>query len=170
MKQLFAAATAFALVGCGGEQAASPSPEAPEAASEALLANGLTAKATIEARQANYKKFGKSFKTISDALKAGATSTPEVAEAGATLADLAPQIGDWFPEGSGAASGVETDALDAIWERPDDFAAAIAKLEAAAPALATATASGEAAAIDAAFREAGAACKNCHDSFRAEQN
>jgi cytochrome c556 len=64
-------------------------------------------------------------------------------------------------------SGVETEALDAIWENMDDFRAKAADLEAAAGELEAAVSEGRAAAI-AAFRATGGKCKACHDEYREE--
>lgn len=69
--------------------------------------------------------------------------------------------------GDTRGSGVETDALDGIWENMDDFRAKAEDLEAAATELEAAVAEGRSAAI-AAFRNTGGKCKACHDEYRAE--
>ncbi|MCA8903136.1 MAG: hypothetical protein KDA53_18005, partial [Hyphomonas sp.] len=53
-----------------GEVAATP-PEEAAAPVEALLANGLTAEATVELRQTHLKAVGKAFKTIYEQSNAG---------------------------------------------------------------------------------------------------
>lgn len=68
-----------------------------------------------------------------------------------------------FPEGSNVG---ESEALPAIWEKPEEFAAAIAKVKEASAAFVVAAESGDAERIGGAFRELGGACRNCHDQFR----
>lgn len=84
---------------------------------------------------------------------------PVHANALAELAKIAPAL---FPAGSGA----DTDALPAIWENPDDFAAKLAAFEDAATNLAAAVAAGD--AIGPVARQLGQACKGCHDDYRAQ--
>lgn len=78
-----------------------------------------------------------------------------------SLAATAALVGDIFPEDSALG---ETDALDAVWEKPDEFAEAVQRLETAAEAFRAAVA--DDGDVDAAFRDLGGACKNCHDNFR----
>ena len=81
------------------------------------------------------------------------------------LADAGTQIAVLFPEGSGEG---ETEALAAIWEKPEKFSEAVAEAEKATADLKSATTSGDRKAIVAAFKTLGAACKGCHESFREE--
>ena len=92
------------------------------------------------------------------AIQAAAASVP------AETADMA----DWFPEGSGPASGVETDALPAIWENKADFDSKVDDFQAAAATLASTAAAGDIAAITSAFQATGATCKACHQTYRAD--
>ncbi len=66
-----------------------------------------------------------------------------------------------FPESSRGG-----DALDAIWEQPDDFAMKIRDFQQAAGGLKSAMDSG--GDVGAAFQKVGQACKACHDDYRAE--
>ena len=68
-----------------------------------------------------------------------------------------------FPEGSG---GDETDALPAIWEKPDDFAEKLAAFESAAANLSDVVAAG--GEVMPAAMQVGQACKGCHDDYRAQ--
>lgn len=68
-----------------------------------------------------------------------------------------------FAEGSAVG---DSEALPAIWENPDDFAAAIAKTKEATTALVAAAESGDMEAIGGAFRNVGMSCRGCHDNFR----
>ena len=79
------------------------------------------------------------------------------------LVALAAEMASVFPAGSTTA---DSEALPAIWERPEEFAKAIANFQAAVSGLADAAGGDDAAALDAAFREIGTTCKGCHESFR----
>ena len=84
---------------------------------------------------------------------------PVHANALAELAKIAPSL---FPAGSGE----DTDALPAIWENPEDFAAKLTAFEDAATNLAAAVAAGD--GIGPAAQQMGQACKGCHDDYRAQ--
>ena len=71
----------------------------------------------------------------------------------------------WFPKGTGPEAG-KTRALPEIWSKPDDFTAAQKMFSDRAPKLLAAAKTKDAAAVTAAFKEVGGACKNCHDTFR----
>jgi len=79
------------------------------------------------------------------------------------IANSAAEFGNIFQEGSNVG---ESEALPVIWEEPEDFAAAITKLQDAAAAFVEAADSGDAAAIGGAFRNLGGSCRGCHDRFR----
>ena len=83
----------------------------------------------------------------------------------AALVALAAEIGPSF-EAAGGAPVDDTEALPAIWQQPDAFAAAVEEFAAAAAALDAAIADGDSDAIMAAHRDTGAACKGCHEDFR----
>ena len=68
-----------------------------------------------------------------------------------------------FPAGSNVG---DSEALPVIWEEPEDFAAAIEKVQAASAAFVAAAEGGDAERIGAAFRELGGSCRGCHDKFR----
>ncbi|MEQ8858146.1 MAG: cytochrome c [Pseudomonadales bacterium] len=77
------------------------------------------------------------------------------------LVALSGIIDTLFPESSQGG-----DALDAIWENPDDFAAKIADFQQAAGGLKMAVDGG--GDVGSAFQKVGQACKACHDDYRAE--
>lgn len=68
-----------------------------------------------------------------------------------------------FPEGSIVG---DSEALPVIWQEPEEFAAAITKVQEASEAFVAAAESGDAERIGGAFRELGGACRGCHDRFR----
>ncbi len=85
----------------------------------------------------------------------------------AGLASAAAELKYIFPEGSDVD---ESEALPAIWEQPEKFAAAVEKAEEATAAFEEAVAGGDSEAIGAAFRNVGMACGGCHDDFRVEHD
>ena len=89
-----------------------------------------------------------------------------VMESLAVFADAGERFGGLFPPGS--ESGMDTEAAPAIWEDRDGFEAALAKWQDATAAAIAA----EPKSLDAAKPAMGPvfnACKNCHDSYRIEE-
>ena len=123
--------------------------------------------AAIAARQANFKKMGAAMKVLKDEL-GGSADKAKMAGAAKTLAAMARAQIPLFPAGSGAAAGVKTDALPAIWTQRGPFDASAKKLIADADKLVAATASGNVAAIGAQFKQVGGTCGGCHRQFRAD--
>ena len=160
-KALTAGISFFALAACGGSGDTS-STEGPTA--------DPAAQAIADARHEGFEDLGKAFKGIMDQLKKGEPDMSVIQASAAVVSETAAKIPDWFPEGSGQSDGVDTHALDAIWEKPEEFAAAITRLQDAAPILVSAAESGDPAAIGEAFKQTGGACKNCHDSFREDDD
>jgi cytochrome c556 len=79
------------------------------------------------------------------------------------LANGARELKHVFPAGSAVD---DSEALPLIWEQPEEFQKAIDSAEKATAAFSEAVAGGDKAAIGAAFRDVGAACRGCHDRFR----
>lgn len=77
------------------------------------------------------------------------------------LAELSGIVHTLFPEGSQGG-----DAIPAIWENPEDFAAKVDALEEAATNLKSTLDAGD--NVGAAFQKVGQACKSCHDDYRDE--
>lgn len=84
-----------------------------------------------------------------------------------SLARTAAELGHVFPAGSDVG---DSEALPAIWERPEEFTEVVAEAERAAAALAEAASSGDRQAVGAALREVDAACRGCHDDFRKDDD
>ena len=142
------------LAACGSESADAPAPEG-DAPSE------------IEVRQENFEAIGDSFKLIRANFEEGATTDLAAVEAAARdINERADRIGDYFPEGSGRDAGWDTEALATIWEKPVEFTSAQQKLLEESATMMELAASGDAAATGAQIAELGGACKNCHDTFR----
>lgn len=120
----------------------------------------------IEARQANFEEIGDSFKVIRDQMEGGEPDFAAILTAAQTIQTDVAKIPDFFPEGTSIESGADTEALATIWEQAEDFAAANERITAAAAGLVAAAEAGDPAGMGPAIGELGGACKNCHDTFR----
>ena len=65
-------------------------------------------------------------------------------------------------------SGIASDSLPAIWTNKADFDRKAAALVTASRSLQSAANSGDAGAFRSAMGAVGAACKDCHDTYRAD--
>ena len=120
----------------------------------------------IKSRHSNFERMGKATKAIMNQLKQSSPSLAVIRPNAQVLATRAQLVARGFPKGSGPESGLKTEALPAIWQKPAEFEKAGDNLVAAANALVQAAASGDIARIKAAQANVGAACKGCHDQFR----
>ena len=141
------------LVACGGESADAPAP-AGDAPPE------------LELRHDNFEAIGDSFKAIRAEFEDDSPDLTKVEAAARDINERAMAIKDHFPAGSGRDAGWDTEALPTIWEKPEEFAAAQQRLVDESARLAELAASGDAAATGEQVAATGAACKNCHDTFR----
>ncbi|MCB1865387.1 MAG: cytochrome c [Chromatiales bacterium] len=76
------------------------------------------------------------------------------------MVELTGELDQIFPEGSDFG---ETDALEAIWAKPDAFAKVVKQSQDAALAYERALAGGDTAK---AFNDLESTCKDCHKDFR----
>ena len=81
------------------------------------------------------------------------------------MKDIAGIMPNVFPEGSGVDG---SESLPAVWEKPDEFKAAMDKFVDAANNIAAAADSGEMSEIGPAIQALGKSCKGCHDDLREE--
>lgn len=160
-------AGASLLVACGQkEEAAVPAAEN----ATGVAGDAATAPADpIKAREANFKELGKNLKAVSDELKRDKPDMAVIQAGTARLNELAPQVKDWFPEGSGPAPGVETEAKANIWTDRAGFETKHAALVDNIAKLNATALTGDIATIKAALPAAGGACKGCHDVYRQEK-
>lgn len=160
-QQIFAGVGAIGLVlslsACGDSE--TPAEEATTEAEEAGEVD------VISQRQDLLEGMGDAFRTIRGQLD-GEADMAAISAAAETLNANAAQIIDLFPEGTGMDSGADTEALATIWEDPEGFAAAHARLMDASAAMVEAAATGDAAQVEAAVGPLGGSCGNCHDTFR----
>ncbi len=120
-------------------------------------------------RHENFEEIGAAFKVVADQLKEAAPDKAAVQAAAGTINTFAPQVANWFPAGSSPADGIKTDALPALWEKPDEFKAAAAKFVEEAAKFNALAQAGDMAAVGAGMQALGGACKGCHDKFREKE-
>ena len=73
----------------------------------------------------------------------------------------------WTAFGPNTDKGGNTKAKPEVWEDPKKFTSAQDRLHTSIPKLVAAAETGDKAKVKEAAGEVGAACKNCHDDFRA---
>jgi cytochrome c556 len=131
-------------------------------------ANAATPAETQKVRHEHYEELGEAFKAIRDQSKASAPDFAALAKAADTVHKASIDQQQWFPKGSGPEAG-KTRALPEVWSKPEEFLAAQKMFSERAPKLLAAAKARDMAAVTAAFRDVGGACKNCHDNFRSPE-
>ena len=121
-----------------------------------------------KARHDHFHQIGDNFKAVRDQTRASAPDWAAVEKSATKLVELSKDLPTWFAKGTGP-DAVKTRALPEVWTKPDDFAAAAKRFAEATPKLLDAAKSKDVAQVNAAFKEAGGACKNCHDTFRSPE-
>jgi cytochrome c556 len=121
----------------------------------------------IDARQTLMKKSGAMAKVGSAMIKG---ETPfdlaKTKEIFAAFADDAAQMPKLFPDCS--KTGEHSTAAATIWDRPNDFAAAIAKF--AADVMAAQESTKDVETLKASFQSVGKNCSGCHETFRVKRS
>ena len=102
------------------------------------------------------------------AILGGKVSHPEdLAWHADSLAEASKRVKGAFAQ-STAGSGVKTEAKDGIWAAGSEFPKLAGDFETAAANLSAAVKSKDQAAIGAAAKAIGGACKGCHDKFKVD--
>ena len=122
-----------------------------------------------KARLDHYHSLGDAFKAVRDKSKGDPPDWAALEKAAQTVVDATVDQQKWFAKGTGSEAG-KTRALPEIWAKPDDFTAAQKMFADRAPKLLAAVRSKDVASVQAAFKEVGGACKNCHDTFRGPED
>lgn len=156
---LFATALAASLLACSGGDATDT------AASEDTAAAG-DVPAVIKERQDNFKAIGGAFKAVRGELEADAPDFALIAAKAGDINTRAGKIAGYFPAGTSVDDGFKTEALPAIWAKPEEFKAAAQKLADESAKLAEVAAGGDTEAVAAQAMAMGGACKGCHETFR----
>ena len=128
----------------------------------------LTGTAAIEKRQELMKSAGRATKAAGQMVK-GETAWDADAAAAAmqTLVDVGTQFPTLFPADS--KTGNDTEAAPAIWEKPDEFEAALVKFQEDTQAAIDA-APQDMESFKQAFGMVTQNCKGCHEEFRIDKD
>jgi len=122
--------------------------------------------ALIAYRQSIMTAIGGHTGAIVMAVKGDVGFTDEVAGHAHAISEMSKNLARLFPPGSGKEAG-ETRALAIIWEKWDDFEAAIKTLGIESAKLAEVAKGGDRSAIAAQTGELGnKGCGGCHKTFR----
>ena len=123
----------------------------------------------IKQRQAIMKRNGDIVDKATKMLKGEAPyNGAEVADGMKTISGAMDTFITLFPEGSGPAPGVKTDALPTIWQNKADFEARAKQLKKDAAETANAAAGGMDAFLPA-FMAMGKTCQGCHEKYHKEE-
>jgi cytochrome c556 len=131
-------------------------------------ASGLTGVEAVKARQTHMKALGASAKAVGEQVRGGSPDLTVVKAEAAKIDAAAKALPSWFPTGSGPSSGAKTKALPLIWTDTGGFAAKQHALAVAAAKFDQVAQAGDTAAINPAFHEIAAACKSCHQTYKAK--
>ncbi len=151
----FAAALALGLAACSGGEATGEAGAADKAAPP-----------VIKERHENFEAIGASFKAVRGELEKDAPDFALIAAKANDINGRAAKIADHFPAGTSTEDGFDTEALPAIWQKPEEFKAAAAKLVDESAKLASLAAGADKTAVASQAMAMGGACKGCHDQFR----
>ncbi|GGD70452.1 c-type cytochrome [Croceicoccus mobilis] len=127
-----------------------------------------SASSAIAQRQAGFKDMGRAMKVLKGQVSGGSIDRAAAVAAARTIAANARTQKTLFPAGSGASSGIATDALNGIWSDRAAFDAQMARLASEADRLVSVAGSGNADALNTQFRATGKVCSTCHRQFRAD--
>jgi cytochrome c556 len=132
-----------------------------------VLAHADAAEDALEARQGFMKMLSINMGTLAGMAKGEiAYDAAAATTAGNNIEALTKYtVPALFIEGTSPDDGVETEALPAIWENSEDFAAKYAALGEAAMGAGAAAGGGQ-EAVGPVVQKLGEACKACHDDYR----
>ena len=123
--------------------------------------------AFMKERHHHFHEIGTAFKGVLDEFKKPDPSATDIAKYTAVIDTLAPQVPSWFPVGTGPESGIKTQALATIWQKPAEFKKNAADFALAAHIINAAAQAGNLDAVRAGVDPLGQSCKSCHQTFRA---
>ena len=165
-----AAAGVVLLSACSQGEDSEAASNAASDAGATELANGMTVAEQIKLRHDTLEEIGEALKGAGDQLKSGSPDMAVIQTAAASIVEKSTGMENWFPEGTGPDSGVETDALAVIWEDKPDFLTKVSNMQGAAAKFNEVAQGGDAAAVGGAMQELGGTCKSCHDKYRKDDD
>ena len=135
----------------------------------AVAVYAATPQEAQKARHEHYEDLGDAFKAVRDNSRGDSPDWAALEKSAQLVVDASVDQQKWFAKGTGPEAG-KTRALPEIWSKPDDFTAAQKMLSDRAPKLLAAVKAKDLPGVQAAFKEVGGACKNCHDNFRSPED
>lgn len=135
----------------------------------AVAVYAATPQEAQKARHEHYEELGDAFKAVRDNSRGDSPDWAALDKAAQTVVEASVDQQKWFAQGTGPEAG-KTRALPEIWSKASDFTAAQKMFSDRAPKLLAAVKAKDVAGVQAAFKEVGGACKNCHDNFRAPED
>jgi cytochrome c556 len=135
-----------------------------------VIAETMTPRAQIEARQSNFKDLGGAFKTVRDQLRLSRPDLISIEQAAQTVKDMSHEHANWFPRGTGQEAGFKTAAKPEIWNDPQGFATANKRFAEEGAKLYALAQAKDIAGLKAHVLVVGQACKGCHDKYRVPQD
>jgi cytochrome c556 len=134
----------------------------------AAMAAGLTGTEAAKARMEHMKALGAANKAVIEQLKSSAPDLAAIKVQAAKINDGAKVLTTWFPPGSGQSADPKSAALPAVWTDWGGFQTKAKALSDAAAKFDAVAQAGDKAAVGPAFHEVGAACKGCHETYKAK--
>ena len=134
----------------------------------ATVVYAATPQEAQKARHEHYEELGDAFKAVRDNSRGDSPDWAKLEKSANTVVEASIDQQKWFAHGTGPEAG-KTRALPEIWKKPADFTAAQKMFSDRAPKVLAAVKAKDSAGVQAAFKEVGGACKNCHDTFRAPE-
>ena len=126
------------------------------------------AKGVVAVRQATMEANAKHMNAVKAILTEDPQLLPHVAFHAEAIAEAAEYAPEMFPQGS---TQPPTDALPAIWDKPDQFKQAAERAHGLAEKLAETSRGGDVKATLAAFAALGKeGCGGCHETFRKKED
>lgn len=153
-RYLVAVVVIAALAACSGGDGGDGAPTAADAPP------------VLKERHDNFEAIGDAFKALRGELEKDAPDFTLIAAKASDINTRAAKIETHFPAGTSVEDGFKTEALPAIWAKPEEFKAAAQKLVAESDKLMTVAGEGDKGATAAQALAMGGACKACHDQFR----
>ena len=135
----------------------------------AVAVYAATPQEAQKARHEHYEDLGDAFKAVRDNSRGDTPDWSALEKSAQLVVDASVDQQKWFAKGTGPEAG-KTRALPEIWSKPDDFTAAQKMLSERAPKLLAAVKAKDLPGVQAAFKEVGGACKNCHENFRSPED
>lgn len=120
----------------------------------------------VRTRVDGLRELGAAFKAVNDGLRSSTPQTMLIQISARQIRGAAQAMYGWFPAGTGPQPGIKTAAKPEIWTNAAGFRRAQDDFSAQAAAFQNTANGGDVAAIRAAARNLGGACKGCHDQFR----